>query len=133
MKAWKCTVKAPQLQLFYSECEEVVLDSFGLTKLHIMEMGKVLRFFIVFIMVAGFLAQMWKLFGQFLSGMKTVAVSFEERKSMEFPTFAFCDSRAVKRRMATTVNEAQFNATTFNVEEEITLQTIGNIGKPICF
>ena len=88
-----------------------------------MEMGKLLRFVIVLIMVFGFLAQMWELFGQFLSGLKTVAVSFEERPSMEFPSLAFCDSRAVKRRISTTVNAAQYNATTFNLEENVKLSS----------
>ena len=97
-----------------------------MTKFQKMEMGKFLRFIIVLIMVVGFLAQMWELFGQFLSGLKTVAVSFEEKKTMEFPSFAFCDSRALKSRMSFSANAAQFNATTFNLEEEIKLITIGN-------
>ena len=78
-------------------------------------------------MIGGFLAQMWELFGQFLSGLKTVAVSYEERKTIEFPSFAFCDSRAVRRRMSTTANAAQYNASTFNLEVEITLQTVGKM------
>ena len=92
-----------------------------------MEMGKLLHFILVLIMVVGFLAQMWELFGQFLSGLKTVAVSFEERKTMKFPIFAFCDSRAVRSRMSTTVNAALYNASTFNLEDEITLQAVGYI------
>ena len=92
-----------------------------------MEMGKLLRFIIVLVMVVGFLAQMWELFGQFLSGLKTVAVSFEEKKTLEFPSFAFCDSRAVRSRMSTTANAAQYNATTFNLKDEITLHTFGDI------
>ena len=89
-----------------------------------MEMGKLLRYIIVLVMVVGFLTQMWELFGQFLSGLKTVAVSFEERKKMEFPSFAFCDSRAFRSRMSITANAAQYNATTFNLEEEVKLEYI---------
>ena len=96
-----------------------------------MEMGKLLRFIIVLVMVVGFLAQMWELFGQFLSGLKTVAVSFEEKKTLEFPSFAFCDSRAVKSRMSTTANSAQYNATAFNLEEEIMLIKVGSIDTAI--
>ena len=91
-----------------------------------MEVGTLLRFILVLIMVVGFLAQMWELFGQFLSGLKTVSVSFEERNTVEFPSFAFCDSRAVRSRMSTTVNAAHYNATTFKMEEEIKLQTISD-------
>ena len=92
-----------------------------------MEMGKLLRFIIVLVMVVGFLAQMWELFGQFLSGLKTVAVSFEEKKTMEFPSFAFCDSRAFRSRVSNIANAAQYNATTFNLEEEVKLTTVGDM------
>ena len=96
-----------------------------------MEVGNILRFIIVLIMVFGFLAQMWDLFGQFLSGLKTVAVSFEERETMEFPSFAFCDSRALRKRVMITANAAQFNATTFNLEEAILLKTIASFNTQI--
>ena len=86
-----------------------------------MEMGKILHLIIVLVMVVGFLAQMWELFGQFLSGLKTVAVSFEKRKTMEFPSFAFCDSRAFRSRMSNTANAAQYNATTFNLEKQVSI------------
>ena len=96
-----------------------------------MEVGKILRFIIVLIMVFGFLAQMWDLFDQFLSGLKTVAISFEERETMEFPSFAFCDSQALRSRVMVTPNAAQFNATTFNMEEAIKLMTIASFNKKI--
>ena len=96
-----------------------------------MERGKLLRFAVVLIMVLGFLAQMWQLFGQFLGGLKTVAVSFEERETMEFPSFAFCDSRALRKRVMITANAAQFNATTFNLEEAILLKTIASFNTQI--
>ena len=92
-----------------------------------MKVPSILSFLVGVIMVGGFLVQMWDLFGQFLSGLKTVAVSFEKRKTMEFPSFAFCDSRAVRSRMSTTANAAQYNATTFNLKDEITLHTFGDI------
>ena len=96
-----------------------------------MERGKLLRFAVVLIMVLGFLAQMWQLFGQFLGGLKTVAVSFEERETMEFPSFAFCDSRALRKRVMITANAAQFNATTFNLEGAILLKTIASFNTQI--
>ena len=96
-----------------------------------MEMGKLLHFIIVLIMVFGFLVQMWDLFGQFLSELKTVAVSFEERETMEFPSFAFCDSRALRKRVMITSNAAQFNSTTIHVDEDIKLDTIASFNKQI--
>ena len=96
-----------------------------------MERGKLLRFAVVLIMVLGFLAQMWQLFGQFLGGLKTVAVSFEERETMEFPSFAFCDSRALRKRVMITANAAQFNATAFNLKEAILLKTIASFNTQI--
>ena len=89
-----------------------------------MKVPSILSFLVGVIMVGGFLAQMWDLFGQFLSGLQTVAVSFEERKTMEFPSFAFCDSRAFRSRMSNTANAAQYNATTFNLEKEVKLEYI---------
>ena len=89
-----------------------------------MKVPSILSFLVGVIMVGGFLVQMWELFGQFLSGLKTVAVSFEKRKTMEFPSFAFCDSRAFRSRMSNTANAAQYNATTFNLEKEVKLEYI---------
>ena len=98
-----------------------------------MERGKLLRFSVVLIMVLGFLAQMWQLFGQFIGGLKTVAVSFEERETMEFPSFAFCDSQALRSRVMITANAAQFNTTSINVEEDIKLNAIASFNKQIDF
>ena len=49
------------------------------------------------LMVICFLVQMWEQFDKFLKQQTTVAVSFENRKGQKFPTFAFCDSRAIPR------------------------------------
>ena len=89
-----------------------------------MKVPSIFSFIVGVVMIGGFLAQMWELFDQFLSSLKTVAVSYEERKTIEFPSFAFCDSRAVRRRMSATANAAHYNATTFNLEGEIALQYI---------
>ena len=60
----------------------------------------IIRFIIVLVMVAAFLYQMWELFGQFLSGLTTVATSFEEKEEFDLPSFAFCDSRAFTRSVS---------------------------------
>ena len=73
-------------------------------------------------MVGGFLAQMWDLFDKFVGGLRTVAVSFEERPSLEFPSFAFCDSRAFRNITLAGHNfgnEVFFNATTFDLDEDV--------------
>ena len=59
-------------------------------------------------MVGGFLVQMWPLFDQYLGGLKTVAVSFEEKSAIEFPDLAFCDSRTFKRKFATTSSVTEY-------------------------
>ena len=86
------------------------------------------------IMVGGFLAQMWDLFDKFVGGLKTVAVSFEDRVTLEFPSFAFCDSRAFKN---TTLagphlgNAALFNATTFDLDKDVEVDEYWNINYTI--
>ena len=70
-------------------------------------------------MVGGFLVQMWPLFDQYLGGLKTVAVSFEEKSAIEFPDLAFCDSRTFKRKFATTSSVTDYNATAYNLEEDV--------------
>ena len=77
-------------------------------------------------MVAGFLVQMWDVFHVFHSGMNTVAISFEERDKIEFPSFAVCDSRAYNKTTPWTANGAKYNATTFNVEGQVALYMFGN-------
>ena len=69
------------------------------------------------IMVVCFLYQMWDLFNQYLSELKTVAVSFEENKAIELPSFAFCDSTAFRKRIGVTANTTLYNATAFKVED----------------
>ena len=90
-----------------------------------MEVRRILTCLVCLIMVGGFLAQMWNLFEQFVSGLKTVAISFEDKSSIEFPSFAFCDSRAFKKVSRKTANAARYNATTINLVNEVTLLTIG--------
>lgn len=43
--------------------------------------------------LAGFIWQIWDQAGKFLSGFSTVAVSWEQKKTLSFPTFVFCDSQ----------------------------------------
>ena len=70
---------------------------------------------------------MWELFDQFLSELKTVAVSFKEESELEFPSFAFCDSTAFTEKIGITSNATLYNASTFNFEEEISFSMfLGN-------
>ena len=69
-------------------------------------------------MIGCFLYQMWDLFGQFMSELKTVAVYFEEKTTIEFPSFAFCDSRGFTKKIGITSNATLYNSSTFNVEVE---------------
>ena len=68
---------------------------------------------------------MWNLFDQFVSGLRTVAISYEDKSEMEFPTLAFCDSRAFTKTSAKIANAARYNATTINLENEVKLTGIG--------
>ena len=70
-------------------------------------------------MVAAFLYQMWELFGQFLGGLTTVAISFEEKEEFELPSFAFCDSRAFTKIVSIEETLAHYNDTTFDFDQEI--------------
>ena len=91
-----------------------------------MKVKTILGFLVGIIMVAGFLGQMWEIFDQFHSGLKTIAVSFEERDAIEFPSFAICDSRAFRKLTPLTANAARYNATTFNLEEQVSLHMLFN-------
>ena len=77
-------------------------------------------------MVVGFMGQMWEVFKQFHSGVQTIAVSYEEGDTIEYPSFAICDSRAFKTPSSRLANAAKYNATTFNFEEEVSLLFFGN-------
>ena len=67
---------------------------------------------------------MWEVFGQFLSGLTTVAISFEERHALEFPSFAFCDSRAYKTRVNLEDTIVQYSEKTFNLDQEVVFNGI---------
>ena len=84
----------------------------------------ILRCIIVSVMFCGFLLQMWDLFEKYLSGLTTVAVSFKEREVLEFPSFAFCDSRAFKTDVNFEDTLLQYNATTFQLNQEVELNGI---------
>ena len=81
-----------------------------------MNLQNILRLMIVLVMVAAFLYQMWELFGQFLSGLTTVAISFEEKEEFELPSFAFCDSRAFTKSVSIEETLTRYNDTTFDLE-----------------
>ena len=83
------------------------------------DLQSIIKFVIVLVMVAAFLYQMWELFGQFLSGLTTVAITFEEREDFELPSFAFCDSRAFTRSVGIEETLASYNSTTFDVDQEV--------------
>ena len=72
-------------------------------------------------MICLFILQMWELFDQYISNMKTVAVSFKEEIKVEFPIFAFCDSTGFSEQIGIIANETVYNATTFDVEVEATI------------
>ena len=86
-----------------------------------MKLQSTLSILVGVIMIVGFLAQMWDLFDKFLGQSKTVAVSFEERGALEFPSFAFCDSRAFRNNTLVEQlgNEVFFNATTFDLVKDV--------------
>ena len=94
-----------------------------------MELRSVLRCLVGLMMVGGFLAQMWNLFDQFVSGLMTVAISYEDKSTMEFPSFAFCDSRAFMETSVKIANAARYNATAINLENEVKLTGIGMTSK----
>ena len=84
-------------------------------------MQYILKGLVMVLMIGCFLAQMWELFDQFISELKTVAVSFKEENEIEFPSFAFCDSTAFSEKIGITSNAALYNATSFNMVGEISL------------
>ena len=77
------------------------------------------RLIIVLVMVAAFLYQMWELFGQFLSGLTTVAISMKEKEEYELPSFAFCDTRAFTRSVGMDEIFTNYNDTTFDMDEKV--------------
>ena len=91
-----------------------------------MKLRNIIHFTLVVILVGGFLAQMWELFQQFHSGLKTIAVSFEKRDAIEFPSFAICDSRAFRKLTLWTANAGRYNATSFNLEHQVSLNMFDN-------
>ena len=82
-----------------------------------MEVRSLLKGLVGIIMIACFLLQMKDLFDQYLNDLKTVAVSFKEKNTVEFPSFAFCDSTAFRKRIGVTANYTLYNDTAFNAED----------------
>ena len=82
-----------------------------------MEVRGLLKGLVGIIMIACFLFQMKDLFDQYLNDLKTVAVSFTEKNTVEFPSFAFCDSTAFRKRIGVTANYTLYNDTAFNAED----------------
>ena len=91
-------------------------------KLKIMKLNTILSFTLGALMVGGFLVQMWEIFIQFHNELKTIAVSFEEKAALEFPSIAICDSRAFTELSTMTANAMRYNSTTFSVEGQISLK-----------
>ena len=89
-----------------------------------MKVRNILSFILGAIMFAGFLAQMWDLFNHFLSGMKTLAITYKEEDTIEFPSFAICDSRAFKAKTLYAANATQYNATTYNLEALVSFSNL---------
>ena len=79
---------------------------------------------LIVLMVVGFLAHMWHQTNKFFTGLTTVGVSYEDRSSIKFPTFAFCDSRAYNVRQPFAATATLYNATAFNVEKEVVLSGV---------
>ena len=92
-----------------------------------MKLLSILRCIIVSVMFCGFLLQMWDLFEKYLSGLTTVAVSFKEREVLEFPSFAFCDSRAFKTDVNLDDTLLQYNATTFQLDQEVQFSGVSGV------
>lgn len=84
----------------------------------------VLQFIVFCLLVCCFLVQMWEQFDKFLKKQNTVAVSFEGRHTHQFPTLAFCDSRAYNTKILFATTAARYNETTFDVDSEIDLYGI---------
>ena len=72
-------------------------------------------------MMGMLLSQMWDLFHQYLSELKTVAVSYKVENAVEFPSFAFCDSTAFTKRIGVIANATQYNDSALNVEVEVSV------------
>ena len=79
---------------------------------------------LIVLMVVGFLAHMWHQTNKFFTGLTTVGVSYEDHSKIKFPTFAFCDSRAYNVRQPFAATATLYNATAFNVEEEVVLSGV---------
>ena len=86
-----------------------------------MEVRGILKGLVGIIMIGCFLYQMWDLFDQFLGELRTVAVSFEKKNAVEFPSFAFCDSTAFTENIGIIANFTLYNSSTFNVEGEVSM------------
>jgi hypothetical protein len=69
---------------------------------------------------------MWQQFVKFTENKTTVAVSFEDTQMLTFPTFAFCDARAYKRRMPFPGTAKYYNESAFDIASEVTLEGVGS-------
>ena len=88
------------------------------------KLREVVHITLIVLMVVGFLAHMWHQTNKFFTGLTTVGVSYEDRSRIKFPTFAFCDSRAYNVRQPFAATATLYNATAFNVEEEVVLSGV---------
>ena len=92
-----------------------------------MRVKTILGFLVGAVMVVGFLTQIWEVFDQFHSGLKTIAVSYEERDTVEFPSFAVCDSRAFRKLTPWTADAEHYNGSTFDLEIQVSLYMPGQV------
>ena len=81
----------------------------------------VFQVIVISLLVSCFLFQMWEHFDKFLKEQTTVAMSYEQRHSHEFPTFAICDSRGYKEEIIFAATATRYNETTFDINSEIEL------------
>ena len=86
-----------------------------------MEVRGILKGLVGIIMIGCFFYQMWPLFEEFLSELKTVTVSYKEKYAVEFPNFAFCDSTAFTENIGIIANFTLYNSSTFNVDDEVSM------------
>ena len=86
-----------------------------------MRLRSIGHFSLVLVLVIGFLAHMWGQVNKFFSGLTTVGVSYEERATIKFPTFAFCDSRAYKIRIPFAATKEKYNATAYDIDSEVVI------------
>lgn len=88
------------------------------------------RILLLMVCVAGFAWQIWDQLLKFFGEKKTVAISYETKTTLRFPTFVFCNHEAYRKFANLGRTEAEYRADAFDVAVRFNGTTTTDFGEP---